>query len=75
MMKRTGLRRSTKENKTGKEYIDLVVTRQRRPAVRQTAVKMYDYLASVARFSGRPPSMLAMVSVNLAAIEKNQIFL
>jgi hypothetical protein len=70
---RTGLVRRYGERDTVPEYIDVVVKHHRCSSeVRDTALKMYNYILKNITFRGFSPSMVAMTLVNLAAIEMDQ---
>jgi hypothetical protein len=69
----TGLLRRYGKKDTVQEYIDVVIKHFGLPKnVRDTALKMFNYIAQNSSFQGLAPSMQAMTLVNLAAKEKHQ---
>jgi hypothetical protein len=70
---RTSLLRRYGKKDTIHEYIDVVIKHFGLPnEVRDTALKMFNYIAQNSSFHGLAPSMQAMTLVNLAAKEKHQ---
>jgi hypothetical protein len=70
---RTGLVRRYGEKETVQEYIDDIVKCFRcSKEVRDTSLKMFNYIAQNTSFRGLAPSMQAMTLVNLAAKDNFQ---
>jgi plastocyanin len=70
---RTGLVRRYGKKDTVQDYIDDVIRHFGiSKEIRDTALKMFNYIAQNASFRGLAPTMMAMTLVNLAAEEKNQ---
>jgi hypothetical protein len=70
---RTGLLRRYGKKDTVQEYIDVVIKHfGLSKEVRDTALKMFNYIAQNTSFRGLAPSIQAMTLVNSAAKEKHQ---